>query len=99
MILQISLYLVGLFAFVFLANAFFGKVSLHEGKVKKKYVKSNTQGQSFYRVCIANDSNLVDLQSQPYDYKEIEVGDSIIYYVRRGLFNNEIIERYNAKLK
>ena len=99
MILQIALYLVGLFAFVFLANAFLGKISSHQGKVKKKYIKNNQQGKPFYRVCIMVDSNMVELQSQPHDYEMIEVGDSVTYYVRKGLFNNAIIERYNAKIK
>ena len=99
MILQIALYMVGLFAFVFLVNAFFGKVTMHDGKVKKKYVKHNQQGQAFYRVCVMIDSSMVHLQAQPHDYNDIKVGDSVSYYTRKGLFNNAIIERYNAKVK
>lgn len=98
-ILQIALYLFGLFGFLFLINAFLGDITTQTGKVKRKYVIQNAQGQPFYRVSIAGDSSLMEIQTQPNDYKQIEVGDYVTYYVRRGLFNKQVIERYNAKLK
>jgi hypothetical protein len=98
-IILITLYLLGFFAVLFLVNAFFGEITTHLGKVKRKYVIQNSQGQPFYRVSIANDSSLMEIQTQPNDYKQIEVGDYVTYTIRRGLFNKQVIERYNAKLK
>lgn len=98
-ILQIALYLIGLFAILFLANAFFGKITTQEGKVKRKYIIHNAQGQPFYRVSIGGDSSLMEIQTQPIYYNQIEVGDFVTYYVRKGLFNNQVIERYNAQKK
>jgi hypothetical protein len=98
-IVLIIMYLLGLFAFIFLSNAFFGKITTHQGKVLRKFIHYNAEGKPFYRVTIVVDSKLVDIQSQPNQYKFIEAGDSITYYVRVGLFDNSIIEQYNAQVK
>lgn len=98
-ILQMALYLLGLFGFLFLANAFFGKITTQNGKVTRKFVDTTSQGNLLYRVSILKDSATLDIQAQPSEFKYIEIGDSITYYTRQGLFNKKVIEQYNARVK
>jgi hypothetical protein len=98
-ILHLTLLFIGLLGFLFLVNAFFGKVTTHGGKVVEKRIVKNVQGYPFYRVFVKSDSGLVQVQTQPNDYPTINVGDLVTYKVRKGLFIHNIIETYNAKLK
>jgi hypothetical protein len=98
-ILHLTLLFIGLLGFLFLVNAFFGKVTTLGGKVVEKRIVKNEQGYPFYRVFVKSDSGLVQVQTQPHDYPTINLGDSVTYKVRKGLFIHNIIETYNAKLK
>lgn len=97
--LQLSLYLIGFFMFFFLVNAFFGRVYEKHGVVQRKFIKPDQTDKIFCRVSLQEDTAMVDVQCQPRDYNMIDVGDSVKYYIRVGLFNQNIIERYNAKVK
>jgi len=98
-ILHIVLLSIGLLGFLFLTNAFLGESTTHEGKVVNKRIVENAEGRSFYRVFVTTDTYVVQVQTQPHDYPKINIGDSVTYKVRKGLFIHNIIETYNAKLK
>jgi hypothetical protein len=97
--LRTLLLLIGLGAFLFLLNAFLGKCTNHYGRVVEKRVVRNSQGHPFYRVLVRTDSDIVQVQTQPQTYPTINVGDSVNYTIRKGLFIPNVIERFNANPK
>jgi hypothetical protein len=98
-ILHLTLLFIGLLGFLFLVNALFGKVTTLGGKVVEKRIVKNVQGYPFYRVLVRTDSDIVQVQTQPQTYPTINVGDSVNYTIRKGLFIPNVIERFNANPK
>jgi hypothetical protein len=64
-----------------------------------KHTLQGADGKRFYRIYVKGDSGIVDVQTQEEDYPLIDMGDSVCYEVRYGLFTNTIIETFNAKCK
>ena len=87
-----------LYAFLFLVNAFAGKCSTKYGISHGKHTLESADGKRFYRIYVKGDSSILDVQTQSYYYDKIDIGDSVVYEVRTGLFTGGIIEQYNAHL-
>jgi hypothetical protein len=98
-LLKIIMLYLGIFAGLYLLNAFGGKCTTHQGKVIQKRIVKNSQGHPFFRVLVKNDSSVVQVQTQPYAYPTINVGDTVNYTIRKGLFIPNVIETYNATKK
>ena len=73
-----------LFAILFLINGFAGKCTKRCGVAYGKHTLESAEGKRFYRIYVKGDSN---------------VGDSVCYTIRYGLFTQSIIEMYNAQKK
>jgi hypothetical protein len=88
-----------LFAILFLINGFAGKCTKRCGVAYGKHTLESAEGKRFYRIYVKGDSNVLDVQTQHWDYSSINAGDSVCYTIRYGLFTQSIIEMYNAQKK
>jgi len=90
---------VGLFSVLFLVNAFFGECTQKSGIAHGKHTLQSAEGKKFYRIFVKGDSGILDVQTQEENYPTIEMGDSVYFNIRYGLFTRSIIEMYNARKK
>jgi hypothetical protein len=98
-IIRIIMIGVGLFAVFCLVNAFGGQCTKKCGVSNGKHTLQGADGKRFYRIYVKGDSGVLDVQTQEEDYPLIDMGDSVCYEIRYGLFTNTIIETFNAKCK
>lgn len=92
--LTIGLLIVG--AVLFLVDAFAGICTQTRGICVNKHIVQSADGKNFYRIVVKQNLDVLEVQSQSWDYDSINIGDSVYFTIRQGLFTNSIIERYNA---
>lgn len=98
-LLRIFMLCIGLIAVFCLVNAFGGECTKKCGVSRGKHTIESADGKRFYRIYVKDDSGVLEVQTQEADYPTIEMGDSVCYEIRYGLFTKTIIETFNAKIK